>query len=287
MKKGTLYLFHLLILFAGSTLSAQDTLPKFSLKHVGKNRIVVSWTNPFQDIRQLSIQRSSDSIKGFKTILTMADPTTPQNGYVDTKAPNGQQFYRLYIMREGGRYLFSSTKKPLNDTTYLNRLTIDTSMLRNLSRDSLLRLRAGLTNVNRPDLGKANIQDSIFILDSLLRIASIPVVIKLGSFQTGDSASVPNAAIIKNRPTAFEPSLYVYTNKDGYVKVSLPEEGAKKYMIRFFEEDNRLLFELKDIKSKNFKIDKANFFHAGWFRFEIYEDGKLLEKHKFYLEKDF
>jgi len=287
MKKGSLYFFLLLAVCSVSNLFAQDTLPKFSLRNVGKNRIVVSWTNPFPTIGQLSIQRSYDSIKGYKTIMTMADPTTPQNGFVDTKAPNGQQFYRLYIMLEGGRYLFSTAKKPLNDTNYLRRLTIDTSMLRNMSRDSLLRLRAGLTNVNRPDLGKANIQDSLFILDSLLRVASIPVVIKLGSFQTGDSASLPNAVTIKNRPTAFEPSLYVYTNKDGYVKVSLPEEGNKKYMIRFLEENNSLIFELKDIKTKNFKIDKANFFHAGWFRFEIYEDGKLLEKHKFYLEKDF
>lgn len=99
---------------------------------------------------------------------------------------------------------------------------------------------------------------------------------------------MPNPVIIKNRPTAFVPSLYVYTHKDGYVKINLPdEEKAKKYSIKFFEEDETFLFELKDIKEKSFKIDKANFYHAGWFRFELYEDGKLLEKHKFYLEKDF
>lgn len=287
MKKRVTYFFLLLTLYTGSSLFAQDTLPKFTLKNVGKNRIVVSWTNPFPTIAQLSIQRSYDSIKGYKTIMTMADPTTPQNGYVDTKAPDGRQFYRLYIMLEGGRYMFSTAKRPMSDTAYLQRIKVDTNVLRNVSRDSLLRLRAGLTNINRPDLGKANVLDSLFILDSLLRIAPVPAVIKLGNFQTGDSASMPNAVVIKNRPTAFVPSLYVYTNKDGYVKVSLPEEGNKKYLIRFFDEDDSLLFELKDIKAKNFRIDKANFFHAGWFRFEIYEDGKLLEKHKFYLEKDF
>jgi hypothetical protein len=287
MKKRVTYFFLLLTLYSGSSLFAQDTLPKFTLKNVGKNRIVVSWTNPFPTIAQLSIQRSYDSVKGYKTIMTMADPTTPQNGYVDTKAPDGRQFYRLYIMLEGGRYMFCTAKRPMNDTSYLQRIKVDTNVLRNVSRDSLLRLRAGLTNINRPDLGKANVLDSLFILDSLLRIAPLPAVIKLGNFQTGDSASIPNAVVIKNRPTAFVPSLYVYTNKDGYVKVSLPEEGNKKYMIRFFDEDDSLLFELKDMKAKSFRIDKANFFHAGWFRFEIYEDGKLLEKHKFYLEKDF
>ena len=35
------------------------------------------------------------------------------------------------------------------------------------------------------------------------------------------------------------------------------------------------------------KIDKSNFYRAGWFKFELYEDGKLMGKNKFYLEKDF
>jgi len=92
----------------------------------------------------------------------------------------------------------------------------------------------------------------------------------------------------KNKHNTFPPSPYVYTNMDGYVRISLPDnEKAKKYSIKFFEEDGTFLFELKDIKERNFKIDKTNFYHAGLFRFELYEDGKLLEKYKFYLEKDF
>ena len=59
------------------------------------------------------------------------------------------------------------------------------------------------------------------------------------------------------------------------------------FSIKFFDEDNTLLFELKEVKEKDFKIDKTNFYHAGWFKFELYEGEKLLEKHKFYLEKDF
>jgi hypothetical protein len=68
--------------------------------------------------------------------------------------------------------------------------------------------------------------------------------------------------------------------------VNLPDDG-KKYSIKFFEEDGTFLFELKDIKEKKFSIDKANFYHAGWFGFELYGDGKLIEKYKFYLQKEF
>ena len=80
----------------------------------------------------------------------------------------------------------------------------------------------------------------------------------------------------------------MYTSRDGYVRINLPDdEKAKKYSIKFFEENGNFLFEIKEIREKDFKIDKANFYHAGWFRFELYENGKLLEKHKLYLEKDF
>ncbi|MBK8951639.1 MAG: hypothetical protein IPM85_04250 [Chitinophagaceae bacterium] len=47
------------------------------------------------------------------------------------------------------------------------------------------------------------------------------------------------------------------------------------------------MFELKDIKEKTFKLDKTNFYHAGWFKFELYGDGKLIDKHNFYIEKEF
>lgn len=287
MKKPVLYLFTLLITVVCTNVQAQDTLPGFSLNNAGRGRIIVSWNNPFTDIRQLSIQRSADSLKGYKTIMTMADPTTPQNGYADTKAPDEKQFYRLYIMLEGGRYFFSSAKRAKTDSVILSRIQNESAGQKNIYRDSLLRLKAQFAtgNFDNRNLNKITLIDSLLIVDSVTRAK--PVVINIGNFLAGDTSTQLNPAVIKNRPTAFQPSLYVYTNKDGYVKVSLPEDPDKKYNIRFFDENNVQLFELKEIKQRNFRIDKANFFHAGWFHFEIYENGKLLEKHKFYLEKDF
>ena len=229
------FFFLLFILIAGKTLQAQDTLPKFSVINVGNNRVIIGWVNSYPNIRQISIQRSLDSLTGYKTILTVPDPTTQQNGYVDAKAINDHMFYRLYIMLEKGIFLFSDAKRPVLDT-----------------------------------IRKAGFPP---------RIDKLPGV---------DSVAVPNVNNNKPKSNVFMPSLYVYTNRDGYVRISLPDdEKPKKYSIKFFEEDNTFLFELKEVKEKDFKIDKTNFYHAGWFRFELYEDGKLLEKHKFYLEKDF
>lgn len=275
MRQLTRFIFLLTGIMAGTVAMAQDTLPRFSVKNAGKNRIVVSWTNPYADIRQLSIQRSYDSVKGYKTILTMADPATPQNGFVDNKAPNERMFYRLYIMLEGGRYLFSTARRPVVDSLSSAMGAISPGLLKNISADSLQRLMKN----------NSSLVDSLLKADSITRVS--PFAIRLKNFQTGDSINAPNAVTLKERTPAYVPSLYVYTNKDGYVKVSLPEAGNKKYNIRFYEEDDTFLFELKDLKVKTFKIDKANFFHAGWFRFELIEDGKILEKHKFFLESDF
>ncbi|MCX6316959.1 MAG: hypothetical protein NTW29_06695 [Bacteroidetes bacterium] len=245
-------LFALAILLTSNMLQAQDTLPKFLVKNAGNNRIVIGWVNTFENITQLSIQRSFDSLSGFKTILTVADPMSPQNGYVDTKAANDHMFYRLYIQLDRGNYIFSNAKKPVLDTAKKTGVT-----------DVLPRVADSIRKVN-------------------------PFYVKLDSLLKVDSVSSPNAATFKNKPTAFSPSLYVYTARDGYVRITLPdEEKPKKYSIKFYDADETFLFELKDIKSKTFKLDKSSFYHAGWFHFELFEDGKLLEKHKFYLDKDF
>ena len=239
MKK--LILSFLLIVIAGKILYAQDTLPKFSVKNIGNNRIIISWTNRFENIKQISIQRSFDSLKNYKTILTVPDATTRQNGYVDTKATNDHMFYRLFILLDKGVYFFSDAKKPVPDSLH----------------------KAGYNN-------------------------GISIVVN------PDSSNMQLPVIVKNKPAGFIPSLHVYTARDGYVRINLPDDenlragkAEKKYSIKFFEDDETFLFELKDIKERAFRIDKTDFYHAGWFRFELYEDGKLIEKHKFYLEKDF
>ena len=216
-------------------VSAQDTLPKFSVKNVGGNRIIVSWTNTFETVKQISIQRSFDSLRNFKSILTVPDPDIPQNGYMDTKANTDHMFYRLYILLDKGVFLFSEAKKPVLDTA--KKLDISAT-LEKFPPNSL---------INAPDKGINN----------------------------------------KNRPDVFVPSIHVYTYKDGYVRINLPDDQEKKYNLKFFEDDGTFLFELKEIKERTFKIDKSNFYHAGWFKFELYENGKMIEKHKLYIEKDF
>jgi hypothetical protein len=101
-----------------------------------------------------------------------------------------------------------------------------------------------------------------------------------------DSGKVGIKPVTGKKPD-FIPSFYVYINKDGYVFVNLPDAERRKYHIRFYEDDDSFLFEIRNIHEPSLTLDKSNFMHAGWFHFELYNDDKLVEKNKFYLAKEF
>jgi hypothetical protein len=258
-----LFVSLVLIIFIAPVLHAQDTLPRFNLRNVGNNRIVIGWTNKYDSIRQISIQRSFDSLKNFRTILTVPDPTTPQNGYVDTKASTDHMFYRLYIQLDKGQYLFSESKRPVKDT-----VSAVITQPQPVLQDPSSAANPEFTNPN-------------FSKPANNRFNSTAI--------GGDSIAGPNVSNANNRPKAdpYIPSKRVYTFPDGYVKISLPDEPEKKYRIRFLTMDDQFLFEIKDPKEHDFKIDKTNFYRSGWFKFELYEDDKVLEKHRFFLPKEF
>ena len=206
-----------------TTTSAQDKLPNFSVKNAGNNRMIIGWINNFQNVKQISIQRSFDSVKNYKTILSVADPKAVQNGFADTKAPNDHMWYRIFYVLEAGKFYFTAAEQPVIDTT-----------------------RA-----------------------------------------TAKEEEIVNIAPVLKKPEGFVPSFYVYTNKDGYVFINLPDADQKKYSIKFFEANNNFLFELKPVKETALTLDKTNFYRAGWYLFELYNDEKLVERHKFYLSKAF
>ncbi len=216
-------------MFPGAEVFAQDTLPKFSVRHVGNNRVIVGWVNNFPVVKQISIQRSHDSLKNFKTILSVTDPSAITNGFADRTAPNDHMYYRLFVNLDKGEYFFTESKQPVLDTA------------RTLN----------------------------------------PVV-----QQIKDTISIINKNAITKKPE-FVPSFYVYTRKDGYIFINLPDAQKKKYRIKFYEDDDNFLFEITSIKDPALTLDKANFLHSGWFKFELYEDDKLLEKNKFYLPREF
>jgi hypothetical protein len=88
------------------------------------------------------------------------------------------------------------------------------------------------------------------------------------------------------KPVITYPSSLIFTAKDNNIIIHLTETNTRKYSVKFFDEEQKFLFEIKRIKEDYLIIEKVNFVHTGWFNFEIYEDGELLEKNKFQITKD-
>lgn len=221
------------LLFFSVLAFSQDTLPKFHVGNLGNDangnaRIVISWANNYDSLKQINIQTSHDSLKNYRTLVSIADPNAKLNGFADNKAVNDHMFYRLFIVKKDGSYFFTTPKKP--------------------------------------------------VIDTMKAIVSIPV--------NRQNPDIKKSDVIIKKPD-FVPSFYVYTNKDGYVFINLPDAERQKYRIKFYEEDESFLFELKNIKQTGLTLDKVNFMRAGWFLFELYNDEKLVEKSKFYLAKEF
>ena len=278
--------FRLFIVLSLITFSAaaQDTLPRFTIISRGNERIVISWTNPYgARIKQLSIQRSFDSLRNFRTILTLPDPTVPQNGYVDTKATNDHMYYRLYILLDSGRYSFSKSQRPIAGSPVPESTSAITSVSKGIIPVEKLKATEATERViivKKNDvivggIGESNLKrfrDSInySTKDTIFMKTSDTILVKV--FVQRES---------------YRPSRFVYTEKDGNIRIALPDAGRRKYSLKFFDEDLTEAFEIKHINEALLFLDKSNFLHAGWFTFELYEDGKLKEKHKLFIPKDF
>jgi hypothetical protein len=88
------------------------------------------------------------------------------------------------------------------------------------------------------------------------------------------------------KPMYNYPSSNIFTAKDNTVILKLANAATKKYSVKFFDDNETFLFELKKIKEDYLIIEKVNFKRTGWFRFELYENGELMEDNKFLISKD-
>ncbi len=88
------------------------------------------------------------------------------------------------------------------------------------------------------------------------------------------------------KPGITYPSSTIFTAKDNNIIIHLENTDTKKYSVKFFDETEKFLFELTKLKEEYLIIEKVNFVHTGWFRFELYENGTLIENNKFQIAKD-
>jgi hypothetical protein len=306
------------LLFIGTFLTvvlrAQDTLPRFSATARGPGRILISWHNKYPVVTQISIQRSTDSLRDFTTLLTVPDPKLPENGAVDNKAPHPNFYYRLFVVLDHGKYFFTPSRRPHANTVETPVAVVpknknaddqdadetitraaDTRVLVYTPADNRTKATIRTPTVIRgqPQLSIANAMyirkgDTLLaqlsgaglqsFRDSILRHTKDTLV-----FIDGDTLLI-KPFVAKE---VYRASPYVFTGKYGNIHVTLQDAARRHYAVRFFDENNKLLFELSEIRDPMLIVDKTNFHHSGWFRFELYDGDQLKEKNKFFIPKEF
>ncbi|BDQ11779.1 hypothetical protein [Sediminibacterium sp. TEGAF015] len=130
-----------------------------------------------------------------------------------------------------------------------------------------------LDNKLYKELGQKDYQkfkDSIFKFtkDSLSRINKNTVVYFIAKPETLAETWIP--------------SQFVYTNHLGNLVINLNNTQHKRYSLLIYS-GMKLMLNLTNIQEDKIILDKSNFYHSGWYQFELYCDGILLEKNKFLL----
>jgi hypothetical protein len=276
-----------------ASAKAQDTLPNFTVQKKGNGRVVISWANPYPNLIQLAVQRSYDSLKRFGTVYSTTSPELPVNGFSDKVIEGVRVYYRIFYVMEGGTYYFTQSKQPGESEDMqvtqidLRREALDedlkalaeaktkSALEKELGNpDKVLFYRIGDSTDYRIVLMKnfRNFRDSIInqTKDTLFQLAEDTLLIKL-----------------YDPPYAEKMSQYVFTDKDGYIVIKLDDAEKKKYQVTILEENETPLIEIKQVKDPYLILDKTNFYKGGWYKFVIKENGRVKEKGKVYLPKDF
>jgi len=293
------FLFSLVI-----STRAQDSLPNFSVD-ARNGAIIIGWINPYTDIAQLIIQQSKDSITGFKSIVTMPDPAAVTNGFA-YKKPNGENYYyRIFYLRSGSRYVFTTPKKPkpeikLQEIKQQPKPIEEKSVPKNLNSQTLIPKEPEKT-ITSPlqvdsiiksnpsivtDIKKVLKADSVVLekIDSVFKV-NPEKAMKIIRYVDQVVTPVQKIEFI-TKDDIFNPSGFIFTNSEGNLVIALPDVHKKKFSLHVSTKEGQPIFEMKNIKEPLLQIDKSNFYKSGWFKYELYEAGKLREKNRFFIPED-
>ncbi len=287
-KQGLAKLYIILFLFATSFSYAQKTLPDFTVEDKGGGRIVVSWTNPYESLTQLTVQRSYDSVKRFSSVFSATSPELPVNGFSDDISPGLKVYYRIFYVMEGGAYFFTKSKRPLGvgevDIVAYDskRDLLNEELLDALDEENAEKKESGIYNEGRPIHIQLKNNSVLSLPLPGFKIFRDSILTK-----TNDTLYQANEDTIWLQE--YSPqygqyvSQYVYTDKDGYIVIKIPDAPSKKYDIVFYDEYGAPVLELHNIKESMITLDKTNFYHGGEYKFELSENGRIRERNKVFL----
>ena len=250
----------------GKYAFSQNSLPEITVKNIN-GKIIVSWLNDYtQPISNIFIQRSYDSLKNFSTIGSVLNPLNKENGYPDLNPPYNKMYYRVSVSFEGGAYTIGPSTRPVKE------IPVDIP-----AEEPELPAVPPKNIPVIPSNPPQKIPDSKPPAVTILPPAQYPWQL---------NQSIDSSKIIPPKNEITYPSSRIYTGRQNNVVIQLPAASTKKYVVKFYTESEKFLFELTRLNEDYLIVEKVNFVQSGWFYFELFENGKMIEKNWFYIGKD-
>lgn len=160
------------------------------------------------------------------------------------------------------------------------------------TKDTLQLVRTGEIRW-KPFIPKPKDYVSVFVKDTLLVQIELPFYkrfrdsVAMYTKDTLYNITTFRAELKRYIPKpVWKPSVYVYTNNSGYVTLSLPNADKEHYKLVVYDMDDREQFSIAHVREPELILDKSNFKKAGWYKFELFMNGNLLDKNRFFLPKN-
>ncbi|MFM7838141.1 MAG: hypothetical protein ACKO6K_01130, partial [Chitinophagaceae bacterium] len=230
---------------------------------------------------------SNDSIRNFKTIETIPSPGKKSVDYLDRKARPTSLYYRLFIVYPEGSFEF---------TDVITLEGSDASSPDVTTRIPPAQAPPDFSPPPSPEPVTAAPPEQLWVVKTADQLLSFQE--KAWNLFRDSILNTTKDTLLSLREDTFllkpyvakesnKPSAYVFVSREGNVIVKLPEASRKKYALDFYDAKNQYLFRITQFRDSPLIIDKANFLESGWYYFDLFEEGKLKEKNKLFLPKDF
>ncbi|RYE23185.1 MAG: hypothetical protein EOP51_11325 [Sphingobacteriales bacterium] len=259
-------LLTLSFLFFSILSFAQPTLPDI-LAGTEKGINILTWTNQYEGIKSIAVQRSSDSIFNYVTVGYVKNLKKGQQAFIDGHPVPGKNFYRLYIV-------FNSD---LAWNSNRVRLEVDSATIAAKGvvppNDSLQRLAASIKMKVDTASGRSTLTTTSSSVSSVTPGTATDSLAKTLS-------SIKLSLPVSNDLNSFNyiRSQYVFTNPfTGHVNIEVPDVNKHRYSVVFTTQQKKKLFEIARVTESPIIIDKRNFQQKGLFQFELKKDDVKIE----------
>lgn len=248
-------------------LFAQNTLPDFSIVKNSKNENVISWRNPFgSGLVQLTVQRSTDTVKNFKTVSSAEMPSAANGSY--SEPSTGKYYYRIAYMLSDGKYFTTPPKTVASGWE-------TPGLLSYLASYDTIVVSNGSARLNYLKTDFARFRDSILnnTADTLKFLSGNDVFHLYHNPNPSVSvATTNNYRFISN---------YMYINVDGNPVIRLPYNDFYNYSMIIYNRDGRtVMYRINNFESNELILSKASFIYPGFYNYELFYNNVLRDKNK-------